>query len=632
MTQRQRTAGWITVGIIVLGAAIVAGVLALRSSDSPPETPRATVDAFLQHWQRGEMNSLEQLVATPTPLVAATYKQQRDAFGAWPVDVSRRSVTTSGDQARARFRTTFRFRSGQSWSYRGTLDLSRTDQGWRVMWSRRSVHPQLTALTRFQTSRVLPTRAPILAENETPLTVAAPVVTIGIEPRRMQDRAATIRDLTRLVPEVDPADVAAKLDASGVQPDHFVEITTIPDAQYQAVRPELYPIPGLVFRTATRREAATPQLAAHVVGHVGPITAELLQDLGPGYVAGDMVGLDGLERTYEKQLAGTAAHDVDLVSPEGVIVEHLATLPGEAPEPVRTTLDLGTQRAAETALGTTSPAALVALRPSDGAVRAVVSTPIDEPFNRALDGQYPPGSTFKVVTTAALFDHGTTAETPATCPPTITVGGRAFKNFEGETEPSLPFARAFAISCNTAFIGLAKDLPPDALGNAATAFGFGPKPELGVAAKGGSFPAPKDTTEQVAASIGQGRVVASPLTMAGVAATVANGDWHSPQLVLDPARLSSPAPNRVPTATTAALRNLMTAVVQNGTGTAAAIDGQPIAGKTGTAEFGNDTPPATHAWFIGFRNDLAFAVVVEGGGVGGRVAAPIARTFLLATP
>ena len=74
----------------------------------------------------------------------------------------------------------------------------------------------------------------------------------------------------------------------------------------------------------------------------------------------------------------------------------------------------------------------------------------------------------------------------------------------------------------------------------------------------------------------------------------------------------------------------MTGVVQHGTGTAAAISGQTIGGKTGTAEFGTDTPPKTHAWFIGFRDDLAFAVLVEGGGVGGRVAAPIARSFLLA--
>ncbi|MBK5287493.1 MAG: penicillin-binding protein [Acidimicrobiia bacterium] len=632
-SKQRRTAGWVVAGVVAAGAAI-ALIFAVfsSSSSSKPDDPRTTVAAFLESWRLGQPRNMNRLVATPAPLVAATYQQQHDAFGDWPIKTQLRSLKANGSRATAKFETTFRFQSGQRWSYRGVLALNDTDRGWRVAWNRQAVHPLLTKLKRFQTSRVLPTRAPILAENDTPLTVAAPVVTIGIEPRRMSNRAATIESLTTLVPGVDPNAVAAKLDAPGVQPDHFVEITTIPDAQYQSVRPQLYPVPGLVFRTNTRREAATPQLGVHVVGHTGPITAELLKELGPSYVTGDIVGLDGLERVYEKRLAGTAAHDVDLVSPEGVIVDHLATLSGVAPELVRTTLDLGTQRAAESAVGATSPAALVALRPSDGAVRAVVSTPIDQPFNRALDGQYPPGSTFKVVTTAALFDHGTTEDSPATCPPTITVGGREFKNFEGEAEPALPFSRAFAISCNTAFIGLAKDLPTDALGNAATAFGFGTKPDLAIAAKGGSFPAPKDPTEQVAAAIGQGRVVASPLAMAGVASTVANGNWHSPTLILEPARPSGPAPGRVPPTTTDALRTLMTGVVQTGTGTAAAIPGQPIAGKTGTAEFGTDTPPQTHAWFIGFRNDLAFAVLVEGGGVGGRVAAPIARNFLAATP
>jgi len=74
----------------------------------------------------------------------------------------------------------------------------------------------------------------------------------------------------------------------------------------------------------------------------------------------------------------------------------------------------------------------------------------------------------------------------------------------------------------------------------------------------------------------------------------------------------------------------MRQVVLDGTGTAAAVAGQTIAGKTGTAEYGTDTPPRTHAWFVGYRGDLAFAVIVEGGGVGGRVAAPIAHTFLAA--
>ena len=95
---------------------------------------------------------------------------------------------------------------------------------------------------------------------------------------------------------------------------------------------------------------------------------------------------------------------------------------------------------------------------STGEVVAAVSRPSQSP-NIALTGQYPPGSTFKVVTTADLLEHGLTPSSPATCPPTITVGGQTFHNFEGEAVPSLSLADAFAESCNAAFIGLAANLP-----------------------------------------------------------------------------------------------------------------------------------------------------------------------------
>lgn len=634
MATRPNRNIWIAVAALA-AIALIGGVLAvtLFRSSGTGDDPSETATSFLRAWQRGNTHAMTGLISAPTPAVAAAYTQQSDAFGSWPGSTRLVSLSKGETIASARFETTFRFKSGQTWSYRGVLPLRRESKGWRIRWTRSTVHPLLTPSTKFRTSRVLPTRAPILADDSTPLTVDAPVVVIGIEPRRIKDRTETTDALRDLL-QVDPQLVASRLDAPGVQPDYFVEITRIDKAKYDLIRDQIYPVPGLIFHTETRREAATPQLGAHVVGSVGPITAELLEQLGPSYVVGDVVGLNGLERTYEKRLAGTASHAIDLVDTKGKVVQHLATKDGVAPQSVRTALDLGTQRAAEAAIGTTSPAAFVVLRPSDGAIRAVVSTPITEPFDRALDGAYPPGSTFKVVTSTALLEHGTTAATAATCPPTITVNGRTFQNFEGESAPTLPFSQAFAISCNTAFIGLAQSLPADALGAAAKEFGFGAAPQIGLNAKGGTFPEPKDATERVAAAIGQGRVTASPLAMAGVAATVDAGTWHSPSLVLDPAPTSAAGASTAPLAPNVVdtLRSLMTGVVQNGTGTAAAIPGQLIAGKTGTAEFGTDTPPKTHAWFIGFTRDLAFAVVVEGGGVGGRVAAPIARTFLLAAP
>jgi cell division protein FtsI/penicillin-binding protein 2 len=136
--------------------------------------------------------------------------------------------------------------------------------------------------------------------------------------------------------------------------------------------------------------------------------------------------------------------------------------------------------------------------------------------------------------------------------------------------------------------------------------------------------------EKVASAIGQGRVLASPLQMAAVAATVDSGSYRAPRLVVGAAD-DTAVPKPLPQPVLDGLRAMMAAVVTSGTGTSANVTGGgQVYGKTGTAEFGNANPPMTHAWFIGFRGDIAFAIVVEGGGVGGTVAAPIAAKFLRA--
>ena len=620
---------WTAVGILVVVGLIggVVGVTVLRSGsgDDPADTARLYIDA----WRRADVGALGRLTTGPVAKVRATYEAQARDLGAWPSSVRLVRVAHTGDAAGARYEATFSFGPHRTWSYRGELPMHHTSDGWAVQWRPTNVYPGLAADQHFRLTRAFAPRAPILAEDGTPLTVAGSVITIGIEPQRMNSREEVSAALgTNL--GIDPALVNQKLDAPGVQPDYFVPIVTVPEATYQSVKAKIYDVHGLLFRRSTQRQAATPQLGAHAVGAVGPITKEILDELGEPYRDTDEVGRSGLERRYERRLAGTPSLTIELVDGAGAATP-VTTLPGADPQPVRTTLDLPTQMRAEAAVGTTAPAALVAIRPSDGAVRAVVSTPITEEFDRALDGAYPPGSTFKVVTTAALLAHGTTPDTPATCPPSVTINGRDFVNFEGETEPTLTFRRAFAISCNTAFIGLAQQLPVDALAVASTWFGFGATPDLGLAAKGGTYPTPAGETERAASAIGQARVTASPLAMAGVAGTVAAGTWHAPSLVLDPApTITTPAGTALDATIQADLSSLMHEVVERGTGTAAAIAGQDIAGKTGTAEFGGDTPPKTHAWFIGFRGDLAFAVIVEGGGVGGRVAAPIAHAFLAA--
>ena len=146
-------------------------------------------------------------------------------------------------------------------------------------------------------------------------------------------------------------------------------------------------------------------------------------------------------------------------------VATLSQAPGRTGRPLRTTLSRDVQHAAEEALGDRSDeAALVAVQPSTGDILAVANRPADSTFDRALEGRYPPGSTFKVITTAALLRDGLRPSETVDCPQTIVVDGRSFKNFEGERAGRRAVREDFAQSCNTAFVSLAPRLPADALG------------------------------------------------------------------------------------------------------------------------------------------------------------------------
>jgi cell division protein FtsI/penicillin-binding protein 2 len=308
-----------------------------------------------------------------------------------------------------------------------------------------------------------------------------------------------------------------------------------------------------------------------------------------------------------------------------VPVETLLSRDGQPGRPLRTRLAIGVQRAAEAALGDRDDqAALAAVQPSTGDILAVANRPTGSSYDRALEGRYPPGSTFKVVTTAALLRDGLQPGDEVDCPRTINVGGRSFKNFEGNAQGAVPLAQDFAQSCNTAFVSLTERLPADALGSAARDFGLGEELELGMPAADSEVPPGSDLLARAAAMIGQDRILASPLAMAGVAATVAEGRWRAPRLLAgDPEREGPPLDlDELDT-----LRELTRSVVTGGTGTALASVPGDVHGKSGTAEYGGGDPPPTHAWFIAYRDDVAIAVLVENGRSGGSVAAPIAARF-----
>jgi cell division protein FtsI/penicillin-binding protein 2 len=242
----------------------------------------------------------------------------------------------------------------------------------------------------------------------------------------------------------------------------------------------------------------------------------------------------------------------------------------------------------------------------------------------AFASYYAPGSTFKIITATAALLNGATPNSPTQCTQSVTVSGHPFKNAEKAPDSTPSLTQAFAESCNTAFIRLSQGLPAGALRSAAQLYGFDGSTPLPISSRGGQVPVPGDPVEAAADAIGQGRVQASPLQMASVAAGVASGTWRQPRVVAD---CSTCASHPIPVAPS--LQTLMRAVVTSGTGTAAAnVPGGPVYAKTGTAEFGTANPPQTHAWFVGWQGHTAFAVFVEEGAFGGTVAAPIAAQFL----
>jgi cell division protein FtsI/penicillin-binding protein 2 len=311
---------------------------------------------------------------------------------------------------------------------------------------------------------------------------------------------------------------------------------------------------------------------------------------------------------------------------EGRAFETLFEKDGRPGRAIRTTLDRRVQLAAERALSSRpDEVALVAVDASSGNLLAVANRPTDSSFNRAIEGRYPPGSTFKVVSTAALLRSGLRTNAIVPCPATVTVRGRSFRNFEGSAAGAVPFSQDFTQSCNTAFISLAPRLSPTALTRTGRDYGLGRKLDsLPLPAPAAQVPPGRSPVERGAAMIGQHEILASPMSMAGVAATVAAGRWHAPRLLASDPRRAGP---RLPRGERGTLARLMRSVVTSGTGTAlAGIPGGP-AGKSGTAEYGSGNPPPTHAWFIAFRRGIAVAVLVENGRAGGVVAAPLAAAF-----
>lgn len=327
-----------------------------------------------------------------------------------------------------------------------------------------------------------------------------------------------------------------------------------------------------------------------------------------------------------------AVHLVDRVT--GKVERTEASFGGEAGPspagPVRTTLDAEWQSAAEKALGEAGGknAALVALRVDDGEILALANSPATG-FNRAASGTYAPGSTWKIVTSAALLLKGAVApDDTVDCPKYLTVG-KEFHNVETSEHRGATFREDFTESCNTAFISLRGKLGDRELGDVArTYFGVGQEWHIGIPSYDGSVPVPADETEKAASMIGQGRIQANPLIMASVTATAVSGTFRQPSLTPgnEDTTTTTPLPGKV----VAHLRDMLRATVTDGT--ADVLSGLPgeIGAKTGTAEVSEEQD--NNGWLVAHRGNVAVACVVEEGVTGGGSAGPVLRSLLSAVP
>ena len=497
-------------------------------------------------------------------------------------------------------------------------------------WAPTIVEPSLTADEVLGTTNLLARRGDIVGAGGRPIVTQRPVVRFGIDKTQVSD--AEIATSSRRLAEALDIDVASYVErVRKAGPKAFIEALVLREADADEFR-GLGDIPGVAAIGTEIPLAPTREFAAPILGTVGVATAELIKKSDGEIKEGDQVGLSGLQSRYDDQLAGTPGVQVEAVKEDGTERE-LFESPESNGAPLEITLDLDLQQQAERILAGVGPAsALVAIRPSTGEILAAASGPGSKGYNTATFGQYPPGSTFKMVTSLALLRSGLTPASTVQCPPTVTVDGKQFKNYDDYPSSALgaiTLREAVANSCNTALIGQRDQLGDGDLAQAAAALGVGVDHDLGFPAYFGQVPPPESETGKAASLIGQGTVLASPMAIATAMASVVEGKAVLPQLLQDH-EVDQVEPDEPLTANEArALRTLLRAVVTEGSGRGLAdVPGPPVLAKTGTAEFGSDGN--THVWMTAAQGDLAVAVFVEVGESGSQTAGPILESFLRA--
>jgi penicillin-binding protein 2 len=547
----------------------------------------------------------------------------------------------------------------------------------------------LSENNRIRIKRVPGTRGMIFDRQGQLLVDSRPSFDLIFVPEDSESPEATLRLLARYLRR-DEGEILKTFEENKSRAafDELVIGRDIEWSEIVAVEAHQLDLPGVSLRARPRRSYADGPMAAHVLGYLGEINQKQLKILKEqGYVIGDEIGQYGLERRWEELLRGQSGGqqvEVDALGRRVRVLHEVTDVPGYT---VHLTLDRQLQETAYEALKG-KQGTIVALDVRNGAILVLASTPAFDPnafargikaeewsglikdqlrplSNRAIQGQYPPGSTFKIIMSIAGLEEGVVQpDSFIQDPGFYTFGNRSFRDWKKGGHGAVNLHKAIVESCDTYFYQLGPKLGVDRIAKWARAFGLGEK--TGVVLddeKGGTIPdtewkrkrfrQPWFPGETVSVAIGQGYVTVTPLQLANMMAAVANGGkLYRPYLVnkvesVDGATVREYGPELIRTIelkpdTLKRVHEALADVVNGAGGTGGAARSQllTIAGKTGTAQvvemkggyvkteqltyFNRD-----HAWFVSYapvdNPQIAIAVLVEHGGHGGDAAAPMAK-------
>ena len=605
--------------------ALMAALLALSActgNTAPDATPgpEARLSAFVAAWQDLDATKAADLTSDPA---AATLFLDEVASNLDPRSLEIVVGTTERpqpDAATTPVTYTWKFADDEIWSYPATWSWQRDSGGdWSLDWAPTVVHPDLS---ERQTLSVRRTEAqPGVLVDRNNVQVAAPVRVYSVVMKAAGPAVApTAAALAPVLAGIDksvtaeaivagagvavaeatapPADgssssapSAAPTSASVKPKDVTYTVINLRERDYRKLKPQLDRIAGLTFPSEVRDLPPTRDFAKAVLPEATAVATP--------------------------KLTGTQGWKVIIVDTTGGALETLADHPAVPGSRVVLTLDGTLQQSAEKVLAPLAkPAAMVVMQPSTGEILAVAqNTAANVQGNIALTGQYPPGSTFKVVTATAGLESGIIKPgKEVACPGTFTIDGREIRNSHDFDLGTVDSTLAFAKSCNTTFASVATQLPADALTVAASSYGIGLDFVMpGATTLTGKVPPAPSQVQRAENGFGQGQVLMTPFSAALMAATAANGTMPMPTLIRGTTTTVDKAPPQRPAEVQQAIRTYLQAVVQGGTGSVLERYGD-VHAKTGTAEFSaEDGSIHAHAWIIGYRGDLAFAVMIVGG-------------------